>query len=64
MQLHLRFASSEAEAEVEDKVGLVCNSKLRMAESRSERAVEAPCIAVPPERVTLALGAGDEVRED
>lgn len=46
-----------------------------MAESRSERAVEAPCMALPPTRVTfvfvwlalfgeLLAGAGDVVRDD
>ena len=29
-----------------------------MAESRSESAVEAPCIAVPPVRLTFVFGAG------
>ena len=34
-----------------------------MAESRSVRVVEAPCIGVPPERAILVLGAGEAVRE-
>ena len=35
-----------------------------MAESRSVRVVDAPCIDVPPERLILVLGAGDDVREE
>lgn len=44
---------------------MVCTSRERIAESRAERAVEAPCIGVPPVMVTLVLdfGAGEEVRE-
>jgi hypothetical protein len=34
-----------------------------MAESRAVRAVEAPCMGVPPVIFTLVLGAGEEVRE-
>jgi hypothetical protein len=34
-----------------------------MAESSSLRAVEAPCIGVPPVTVTLVFGVGEEVRE-
>ena len=34
-----------------------------MAESRSARALEAPCIGVPPERLTVVLGVGEDVRE-
>lgn len=38
-----------------------------MAESRAERALEAPCMGVPPVMVTLVFeflpGAGDDVRE-
>jgi hypothetical protein len=35
-----------------------------MADSRSLRAADAPCMAVPPATVTLALGFGEEVLED
>ena len=34
-----------------------------MAESRSLIVDELPCIDVPPERLILVLGAGEEVRE-
>jgi hypothetical protein len=44
-------------------LGLVCSSRERMAESRPVRAVDAPCIGVPPVMLTLAFGAGDAVRE-
>jgi hypothetical protein len=57
MQLHARAALSLV-------VGLVWTSRERMAESRAERAVEAPCIGVPPVIFTLVcFGAGDEVRD-
>lgn len=59
MQLHIRFASSAAE----DKDGFVWISRDLMAESRSESAVEAPCMAVPPVMLTLVFGAGEAVRE-
>lgn len=62
MQLHCRFASSAGDDP--ESVGLVCTSKLRIALSKSESAVEAPCIAVPPDTLTFVLGAGDAVRED
>jgi hypothetical protein len=35
-----------------------------MAESRLERVEDAPCIAVPPEMLTLVFGAGDGFLED
>lgn len=35
-----------------------------MAESRSVKAVDAPCMAVPPDMLILVLAAGDAVRED
>lgn len=35
-----------------------------MAESRSCSVVDAPCIDLPPATLILALGAGEEVRED
>lgn len=35
-----------------------------MALSRSDRAVEAPCIAFPPAIVTLVLGAGEAFLDD
>lgn len=63
IQLHFRFSFSAAEFAV-DKDGFVWISRLRMAESRSESADDAPCIAVPPEMLTLALGAGDAVLEE
>lgn len=34
-----------------------------MAESSSVRAVEAPCIGVPPVMEIFVFGAGEEVRE-
>lgn len=34
-----------------------------MAESRAVRAVDGPCMGVPPVMFTLVLGAGEEVRE-
>jgi hypothetical protein len=39
---------------------LVWISRALIADSRSFRAVEAPCIGVPPATLTLALGFGDE----
>ena len=33
-----------------------------MAESRAVRAVEAPCIGVPPVMFTFAFGTGEDVR--
>lgn len=66
-QLHRREAMPEAELEV--CVGLVVISSWRMASSRSERAVEAPCMGVPPAIEILVaaflplLGPGVEVRE-
>ena len=35
-----------------------------MADSRSLRAVDAPCIGVPPATLILAFGFGDEFLED
>jgi hypothetical protein len=43
--------------------GLVWISRERMAESSSVRAVEAPCMGVPPVIFILVFGAGEEVRE-
>ena len=34
-----------------------------MAESRSLRVAEAPCMDVPPDKAIFALGVGEEVRE-
>lgn len=58
------------EDELEVCVGLVVISSWRMASSRSERAVEAPCMGVPPAMeilvalfLPLLLGPGVEVRE-
>jgi hypothetical protein len=62
MQLHLLLSLSAGEKV--DKVGLVWSSRLRIAESKSESAVLAPCIAVPPEMLIFAFGAGEAVRED
>ena len=61
IQLHFRRRSSSA---LEAKEGLVCTSRLRMAESRSDNAVEAPCMAVPPDMLIFVFGAGEEFRED
>ena len=61
MQLHLRFSSSAA---LEDNDGLVWISRLLIALSKSDKAVEAPCIAVPPVMLTLVFGAGEAVLED
>ena len=51
-------------------VGLVDSSRARMAESRSVRVVEAPCMAVPPEMETFVdfgllweAGAGEVPRD-
>jgi hypothetical protein len=38
-------------------------SSVRMASSRSDNTVEAPCIAVPPEMLTLVFGPGVEERD-
>jgi len=65
MQLHRRRSMSSDDPEV--KVGFVCISRLLIAESRSERAVLAPCIGVPPAieiLVFAAEGAGEDVLED
>ena len=45
-------------------MGFVCISRVLMADSRSLRAVDAPCIGVPPATLTLAFGFGDEFLED
>lgn len=34
-----------------------------MAESRAVRAVDAPCIGIPPVMLTLVFGTGEDVRE-
>ena len=62
MQLHCRFASSAADEAESD--GLVCISRLRIALSKSESAVEAPCMAIPPVMFTFVFGAGEAVRDD
>ena len=63
MQLHLRFARSAADCEFEAKVGFVCSSKARIAESRSDKVFPAPCMLVPPVMLTFVfVGAGDAVR--
>lgn len=54
---------SQRRAEMSLILGLVCSSRERMAESSSVRAVEAPCMGMPPVMFTLVLGAGEEVRE-
>lgn len=65
MQLQRRLAVSAAVLAFEVRDGFVCTSRLRMAESRSDRAVLAPCMAIPPEMFTFVLvGAGEEFRED
>lgn len=61
LQLHLRLALSFSE--VEEREGLVWISRARMAESRSLMVEELPCIDVPPERLILVLGAGEDVRD-
>jgi hypothetical protein len=43
-------------------VGLVWSSRERIAESKAVRAVEAPCMGVPPVMAILVFGAGEEVR--
>lgn len=63
MQLHSLFSFSAAVFDC-DRLGFVCISRLRIAESRSEREDEAPCICVPPVMLTLAFGAGGTFRED
>lgn len=67
-QLQRREAIPEEELEV--WVGLVVISSCRMASSRSERAVEAPCMGVPPAMEIFVvvvflplIGPGVEVRE-
>ncbi len=44
-------------------VRLVWISRERIAESRALRAVDAPCMGVPPVILTFVFGAGEEVRE-
>ena len=61
-QLQRRLAVSEAVDE--EREGFVWISRVRIAESRSLRVVEAPCMDVPPERLILVFGAGEEVREE
>lgn len=57
MQLHFLFPLS-------NNVAFVLISKVLMAESSSERTVDAPCMDVPPVMLTFVLlGAGEEVRE-
>jgi hypothetical protein len=61
MQLQRRLEAGRRREE------LVLISKDRMAESRAERVVDAPCIEAPPVRETFVIfclaGAGDPVRE-
>lgn len=57
MQLHLLFAGS---AEREEFVDI---SSVRIAASRSESAVEAPCMAFPPVMFIFVFGAGEALRE-
>lgn len=47
-----------------EREGFVWISRVRMAESRSARAVEGACIEGPPEILTLVLGAGEEVLDE
>lgn len=47
-----------------ERDGLVCSSRVRIAESRSWMVVDAPCIGEPPETFTLALAAGEAVLAD
>ena len=61
-QLQRRLAVSAGV--VEERAGLVWISRARIAESRSLRAVEAPCIGIPPDRLILVLGAGEGVRDE
>jgi hypothetical protein len=56
MQLQFLFLVSAGESEASE--GLVWISRERMAESRSESAVEAPCIAVPPVSLILVFRDG------
>jgi hypothetical protein len=60
MQLHFRLALSWDD----ERVGFVCISSALIAESRSFKAVEAPCMGVPPCTLTLVFGFGDEVRDE
>jgi hypothetical protein len=63
MQLHFRLLLSCAA----ERVGLVCISSALIADSRSESAVDAPCIGVPPATLilaALAFGLGEELRDD
>ena len=46
-----------------ERAGLVCTSRVRIAESKSARVVEAPCMDEPPEMEMVVLGAGDEFLE-
>ena len=67
MQGHRRRDWSASVLLLEDRDGLVWISRLRIALSRSESVVEAPCMAMPPEIETFVFdegaGAGEEVRE-
>ena len=47
----------------EEREGLVWISRARIAESRSLRVVEAPCMEVPPETAILVVGLGELARE-
>lgn len=47
-----------------EREGFVWSSRVRMAESRSWRVVDAPCIELPPATLILVLGAGEEVLDD
>ena len=58
MQLHLRFAGSDDASEE-----LVEISSVRIAASRSESTVEAPCMAFPPVMFIFVLGAGEALRD-
>jgi len=50
---------------VRAKDGFVCISSSRIADSRSVRAVDWPCMGVPPVMVTLVFDLdGDDERED
>src|SRR5699024_4858507 len=57
-QLHRRAAGSPVAR------GLVESSRVRMAESRSVRAVEAPFMGVPPAMEIFVAGLGVEVRDE
>lgn len=64
MHVQRRFAVSAAVFADAVSEGLVCNSRLLIAESRSDKVVLAPCMAVPPEILIFVFaGAGEEVRE-